>query len=60
MDTILSHTSALQYLRTPPVVHELYGGYPDVSTREGKLAVRSAEHPFGAVNLPLHLLVFDK
>ena len=64
MCAVFSHTSALQYLRTPPQVHMLYEHYPDLDYEQGKRQVvrmaKSGEAPFGAISLPLHLLVSSR
>ena len=57
MEMILSHVSALQFLRTPPVVHQMYGSYPDISSRSAKRALIRAPAPYGSISLPLHVLV---
>ena len=60
MEMVLSHVSALQFLRTPPVVHQMYGSYPDISSRASKFALQKLHDPYGAVVLPLHVLMCDQ
>lgn len=60
MEPILSHTSALQFHRTPPIVHELVENYPSLLTGNDKRRLVRMEHPFGAIEKPLHLLVPEK
>lgn len=64
MFTVLSHTSALQFYRTPPIVHNLYELYPCLDYAQGKrLAAKrnkAGEHPFGSIEFPLHLLLSNK
>ena len=56
---VLSYWSALAYYRTPPIVHELIGSYPDISTLVGKREALRC-NSFGALDLPVHVLVSHK
>lgn len=59
MDKIFTHSTSFMYYRIPPLVHELYGDYPDISLLLEKHAVlRSGA--YGPFDLPLHVLVTDK
>lgn len=64
MYAVLSDISALQFHRTPPVVHALFSRYPDISYELGRRTVakrmRAGEHPFGSICSPIHVMVTNK
>lgn len=59
-EPVLCHRSALLFHRTPPIVHELVGRYPDLLTRADKAACLNEDNPLALFGDPLHLLVQTK
>ncbi|WP_143757982.1 hypothetical protein [Collinsella sp. An2] len=58
MDTCLTNISSFLRYRTPPLVRDLAGGFPDIASRAGKRALLQRPSIYGCIDPPIHVLVF--